>query len=204
MKAAVLFSGGKDSALAAILLSRDYDVELNTFLFGEGRLPAGVSAAAGALGFPHRTRVFEPSLLSRAADTIISMGYPNDAINMVHLAALTALARDYQVVADGTRFNDRIPKIPRAEVQRLWNRYGCSYVRPLLGYPKPEVERLVARFLAVDHGETGTIENGDYEREIRAEVLARGYDPAGLFPARHEQSLVTGRIHLVNNDEQSI
>ena len=30
MKAGVLFSGGKDSSLAAILLSRDYTVELNT------------------------------------------------------------------------------------------------------------------------------------------------------------------------------
>ena len=33
MKAGVLFSGGKDSALAAILLARDYDVELNTCVF---------------------------------------------------------------------------------------------------------------------------------------------------------------------------
>jgi len=33
MEAGVLFSGGKDSALAAILLARDYGVELNTCVF---------------------------------------------------------------------------------------------------------------------------------------------------------------------------
>jgi len=35
MRAAVLFSGGKDSSLAAILLSTWYEVELNTYLFSQ-------------------------------------------------------------------------------------------------------------------------------------------------------------------------
>jgi tRNA methyltransferase len=190
MKAGVLFSGGKDSALASILLSRDYEVELNTFLFRPGQVPAEVTAAADALGFPHRTRIFGPDLLSRAAEMAIACGFPNDAINMVHLNAVTNLSGKYQVVADGTRFNDRVPKLPRSEVQRLWNLYGCSYVRPLLGYPKAEVDRLVARFLVVSSGVTGTIGNGDYEREIRAEVRAKGHEPENIFPGHHEQSLV--------------
>jgi predicted subunit of tRNA(5-methylaminomethyl-2-thiouridylate) methyltransferase len=190
MKAGVLFSGGKDSALAAVLLSRDYGIELNTFVFGEGTVPGEVVAAAEALGFPHRTRVFNPGLLSSAVDLVIACGFPNDAINMVHLQAVTALSGEYHVVADGTRFNDRVPVVPRSEVQRLWNRYGCSYVRPLLGFPKAEVDRLVARHLVVCHGETGTIANGDYERAIRTEMKARGYDLAGFFPGNHEQSLV--------------
>jgi predicted subunit of tRNA(5-methylaminomethyl-2-thiouridylate) methyltransferase len=193
MNAAVLFSGGKDSALAAILLSRDYNVELISFLFHSGQEAKEVTAAAEALGFPYRTRKFEPDILSRAADMVIACGFPNDAINMVHLCAVTALAKEYQVVADGTRFNDRVPKLPRPEVQRLWNRYGCSYVRPLLGYPKAEVDRLVRKFLVVSRGETGSIGNGDYEREIRAEVRAKGYDTGKFFPGHHEQSLVIRR-----------
>ncbi len=190
MNAAVLFSGGKDSALAAVLLSRDYEVELITFHFRPGQESGEVTAAAEALGFPHRTCVFGPGLLSHAADMVIACGFPNDAINMVHLNAVTALAQEYEVVADGTRFNDRVPRLPRSEVQRLWNRYGCSYVRPLLGYPKAEVDRLVARFLVVSQGETGSIGNGDYEREIRAEVMAKGQDTGIFFPGHHEQSLV--------------
>jgi len=58
MKAGVLFSGGKDSSLAAILLSRDYSPELNTYVFGEHRVLQGVEKAAEALGFPWRVRVF--------------------------------------------------------------------------------------------------------------------------------------------------
>jgi hypothetical protein len=190
MKAGLLFSGGKDSALAAVLLSRDYDVELNTFVFVGDEPDHEVPDAAASLGFPHRTRVFGDHVLPEAVNLVVECGYPNDAINMVHLEAVTALASEYQVVADGTRFNDRVPMLPRSEVQRLGNRYGCSYVRPLLGFPKAEVDRLVARHLVVCHGETGTIANGDYERAIRSEMLARGYNLADFFPPHHEQSLV--------------
>jgi hypothetical protein len=83
--------------------------------------------------------------------------------------------------------------LSKAQVQSLGNRTGCSYIRPLLGYVKPEVDRLVDKFLEVKYGETGTIGNGDYETGIREALLARGVDPASLFPAHHEQSLVIGR-----------
>jgi predicted subunit of tRNA(5-methylaminomethyl-2-thiouridylate) methyltransferase len=83
--------------------------------------------------------------------------------------------------------------LTRAEVQSLGNRTGCSYVRPLLGYVKPEVDRLVERFLIVKYGETGTIRNGDYEAEIREACAYRGIDTSSLFPAHHDQSLVIGR-----------
>jgi len=48
MEAGVLFSGGKDSALAAIMLARDYGVELNTCVFDPDREVPGVRAAAAA------------------------------------------------------------------------------------------------------------------------------------------------------------
>jgi len=86
-----------------------------------------------------------------------------------------------------------VPMLSRAEVQSLGNRTGCSYIRPLLGYVKPEVDRLVDRLFEVKYGETGTICNGDYETEIREALSCRGIDPASLFPAHHEQSLVIGR-----------
>jgi predicted subunit of tRNA(5-methylaminomethyl-2-thiouridylate) methyltransferase len=200
MKAGVLFSGGKDSALAAVLLSRDYDVELNTFVFGGDAPDKEVCDAAASLDFPHKTRVFGDHILSRAVDLVVRCGYPNDAINMVHLEAVTALTPEYRVVADGTRFNDRVPMLPRSEVQRLGNRYGCAYVRPLLGFPKTEVDRLVARYLVVRHGETGTIPNGDYERAIRREMQAKGYELADFFPSHHEQSLVITKKMVKENE----
>jgi predicted subunit of tRNA(5-methylaminomethyl-2-thiouridylate) methyltransferase len=193
MKAGVLYSGGKDSSLAAIMLGTYYEVELNVFVFDPSRQVTSVDAAAQALGFPLKKRVFKKGLLDEMADLVKTCGYPNDAINTVHQVAVETLSSDYQVVGDGTRFNDRVPMLSRAEVQSLGNRTGCSYVRPLLGYVKPEVDRLVERFLVVKYGETGTISNGDYEAEIREAVAARGIDPVSLFPAHHDQSLVVGR-----------
>jgi hypothetical protein len=83
--------------------------------------------------------------------------------------------------------------LTQAEVQSLESRRKCSYVRPLLGYTKPEVDRLVRRFLIVRFGETGTIKNGDYEAEIREACRTKGIDPDALFPTRHDQSLVVGK-----------
>lgn len=193
MKAGVLYSGGKDSSLAAIMLGTYYEVELNVFVFDPSRQVPSVDAAARALGFPLIKRVFDTGLLDEMVDLVIACGYPNDAINKVHQTAVESLSSEYPVVGDGTRFNDRVPMLSRAEVQSLGNRTGCSYVRPLLGYVRPEVDRLVGRFLVVQYGETGMIRNGDYEAEIREAVAARGIDPATLFPAHHDQSLVTGR-----------
>jgi len=193
MKAGALYSGGKDSSLAAIMLGTYYQVELNTFVFDPDRLIPSVEAAAKVLGYPIRKRVFEKGLLNEMVDLVIEKGYPNDAINRVHQTAVESLAGEYNVIGDGTRFNDRVPMLSRAAVQSLGNRTGCSYVRPLLGYVRPEVDRLVDRFLIVEYGETGTIPNGDYETEIREAFRARGLDPASVFPAHHDQSLVVGR-----------
>ena len=198
MKAGVLFSGGKDSSLAATMLGTYYEVELIIFVFDPSRQIPWVDAAARALGFPLKKRVFRKGLLNEMIDLVTACGYPNDAINTVHQIAVETLSAEYHVVGDGTRFNDRVPMLSTAEVQSLGNRTGCSYIRPLLGYVKPEVDRLADQFFEVKYGETGTISNGDYETGIREALSARGIDLASLFPAHHEQSLVIGRKNNVN------
>jgi len=200
MEAGLLFSGGKDSALAAVMLARDYGVELNTCVFDPARDVPAVRAAAAALHLPFRRRVLGRDLLEEAADMLLVCGYPNDAITMVHRAAIEALAGAYRVVGDGTRREDRVPRLERSTVQHLEMTTGSSYVQPLLGYGKPEVERLVGRLLVVRYGETGSIGNGDYEQEIREAIRARGIDPAPFFPAGHLQSLVVGMRTTGNGD----
>jgi len=193
MKAGVLYSGGKDSSLAAIMLGTYYEVELNTFVFDPSRRIPSVENAAQALGYPLKVRVFREGMLNEMVDLVQSSGFPNNAINCVHRTAVEILAREYKTVGDGTRFNDRVPMLTRAEVQSLGHRTGCAYVRPLLGYVRPAVDHFVDRLLEVKYGETGTISNGDYEAEIRDAIRKRGIDPAPLFPAHHDQSLVVGR-----------
>jgi hypothetical protein len=193
MKAGVLYSGGKDSSLAAILLGTQYDVELATFVFEPTRTIPSVEAAAQALGFPLKKRTFRQGLLNEVVDMVKKDRYPNNAINLVHRTAVETLCSEYQVVSDGTRFNDRVPMLAHSEVQSLESRMQCSYVRPLLGYTRREVDRLAERFLVVRYGETGSIENGDYEAEIREACRNRGIDPGPLFPLHHEQSLIVGK-----------
>jgi len=193
MKAGVLYSGGKDSSLAAIMLGTYYEVELNVFVFDPSRRVHSVEAAARALGYPLKVRVFPRGMLNETVDMVQSSGFPNDAINFVHRTAVETLAREYKTVGDGTRFNDRVPMLTRAEVQSLGHRTGCAYVRPLLGYVRPAIDHLAGLLLETRYGETGTIENGDYEAEIRDAFRKRGIDPAPLFPAHHDQSLVVGR-----------
>jgi len=88
MKAAVLFSGGKDSSLAAILLSTWYEVELNTFLFSRDTKINAVMEAARSLGFPHHVREFRKELLGEIVDLIVREGFPNNAIQQVHREAI--------------------------------------------------------------------------------------------------------------------
>ncbi|WP_214035368.1 alpha hydrolase [Methanospirillum sp.] len=193
MKAAVLFSGGKDSSLAAILLSTWYEVELNTFLFSQDTQINAVMEAARSLGFPHHVREFRKELLGEIVDLIVREGFPNNAIQQVHREAIRELSGEYKVIADGTRFGDRVPLLTDDEVRNFGDRFGCSYIRPLIGFPKKEVERLVSRHLIISYGETGEIQNGDYETEIRGELVKRGLSPESFFPPVHRQSLVTGR-----------
>lgn len=193
MKAGMLFSGGKDSSLAALMLSRDYETELNTFVFdGDRELPS-VEKAAEALGLPLVKRVFDEGLLEKVMEMMANDGFPNSAINLVHRNAIYSLAREYDVIGDGTRLNDRVPMLDYAEVQSIEAKYQCALVRPLLGYGRREVNRLVDLHFTVDYGETGAIENGDYENEIRTAFNAQGTDPYRIFPSHHEQSIVTGR-----------
>jgi len=192
MKAGVLFSGGKDSALAAVMLARDYEVELNTFVFDENYEIPGVENAAKVLGLPLIKRVFEAGLLDVVVKMMVDCGYPNDAINLVHRNAIYALAKCYDVIGDGTRLNDRVPMLEYGEVQSVEAKYKSSLVRPLLGFGRVEVDRLSKRHFVIEYGETGEITNGDYEHEIRVAFNVQGIDPHTIFPKHHQQSLVVG------------
>ena len=197
MKAGVLYSGGKDSSLSAVLLSRDYEVELLSFVFNEDRALPSIENAARELGFPLRKLVFPPGFLDEMADMVVRDGHPGNAINEIHRRSLLAAAEEYEVIADGTRRDDRVPMRTPAEVQSLEMKFGVSYMRPLLGIGKKEIIRLAERFFEVAYGETGTIENGDYESELREALRKRNIDVTPLFPQHHEQSLILKK-KLVN------
>jgi tRNA methyltransferase len=190
MKVGVLFSGGKDSALTALLLSPFAQVELVTVSFGI--VPNDAATLAQTLGFNHVTIQLEKKLAMASIDTMIKDGYPNTGLNQVHTTALERAARCYRFVADGTRRDDKAPLLTLQEARSFEDRMNVNYIRPLLGYGRHMIDDLAAELLEVVYGECISF---DYEVELRR-LMESSYGPQAvtrIFPKRHLQSKVTGR-----------
>lgn len=201
MKACVLFSSGKDSSLAAILLEPFFDVELVTINFGIVPTYEFARKSASRLGFPHKVIMLRPSMIEEAAVMLVEDGFPGRAINYLHLSALEAVCSttDISIVADGTRRDDRVPVLSTAQVKSLEDRHHVDYIRPLWGYGRSAVDFLVDVHLQVIQGESDSVEKADYEVELRS-FIRKQYNKGDsmverLFP-RHIQSRITDRKHL--------
>ena len=193
MKAAVLYSGGKDSSLMAVILKRlGYEVELLTANFGV--FPSWKSAAnsASCLGFKHRILDAKSTLLEGAVNMILEDGFPNNGINHLHREVLRLAAENYSLVADGTRRDDRVPKLNSAEIQSFEDSNNVQYLN-LAGWGHKTINQLSEQFFSVVKEPTSMENNSDYEIEIRYLITrGEGEDTAcKLFPP-HIQSRVIG------------
>ena len=191
MKTAVLYSGGKDSSLMAVILDRlGYDVELITINFGvfDSTIPARESARN--LGFKHRVLELEGSILDDAVSMIIRDQFPNNGINHVHHKVIECLADEYDVIADGTRREDRIPKLKQNEIQSLEDRKGVQYVN-LTGIGYKTINDTSERLFKLQKAESNIHNSSDYEMEIRVLLKEKGQDIDEIFP-QHIQSRVIG------------
>ncbi len=193
---ALLFSAGKDSSLAALLLDSFYDVRLVTAHFGLTDGWRDAKRAADALGYPFEAVELDRDVAVDAVDRMHEDGYPRNGIQRVHESALeTVAATDVDAVADGTRRDDRVPTMSRAQAQSLEDRRGVDYLAPLSGFGRRAVDRLVAATLDVESGPSEDVPKGDYEGELR-HLLTERYGSgavADVFPP-HEQTYVRGRI----------
>jgi predicted subunit of tRNA(5-methylaminomethyl-2-thiouridylate) methyltransferase len=191
---ALLYSGGKDSTLAALLLGSFYDVTLVTGRFGVTDDWEHARDAAERLGYEFEAVDLDREVAEAAAERMWEDGYPRNGIQRVHEHALERVAGlDVDAVADGTRRDDRVPTVSRAQAQSLEDRYGVDYLSPLVGFGRHAVDRLVDSNLDVESGPSERIPKGDYEGELRA-VLAERYGDAAVptvFP-EHEQTYVRG------------
>ncbi|NHX35125.1 MULTISPECIES: DUF7411 family protein [Halolamina] len=194
MELALLYSGGKDSSLAALTLDRFYDVTLVTAHFGVTEEFENARSAADALGFPFDTVELDREVAEEAVDRMLEDGYPRNGIQRVHEHALEVVAeRDVVAVADGTRRDDRVPTVSRATAQSLEDRHGIDYLSPLAGFGRGAVDRLVERELDVETGPSEEIARADYEGELRELIRERGGEEAvaTVFP-EHDQTIVRG------------
>ena len=197
MRAALLYSAGKDSTLAALLLEGFYDVRLVTAGFGVVD-PDPAREAADALDFPHETVALDPDVAHDAVERMYDDGYPRNGIQRVHEHAVervaSARADEFDAVADGTRRDDRVPTVDRPLAQSVEDRFDVDYLAPLAGLGRGAIDDMVADRLVVETGPSETIPKADYEVELRA-LLAEEYGEGvvdAVFPD-HTQSRVRGR-----------
>jgi len=201
---ATLYSAGKDSTLAAVLLDPFYDVTCCSCTFGLGigsTVAETAREASDAVGFPAATVELDESVAHEAVDRMVDDGYPREGIQLVHEHALETVSsraeisgRAFDAVADGTRRDDRAPAIDRPFAQSLEDRHGIEYLRPLAGYGRSAIDELADRLLAVQTGPSEAIPTGDYETELRA-LMTTEYGEetvSEVFP-EHVQSRVVGR-----------
>ena len=129
MKAGVLYSGGKDSSFVAVMLKRlGLDVELCTANFGvyDSYIPA--SKSAKALGFKHNVLKMDADILDETCEMIMDDGFPNDGIKFIHAQTVERIADDYDIIADGTRRDDRTPKLNVNQIRSLEDRKNVQYI----------------------------------------------------------------------------
>ena len=200
MKATVLFSGGKDSGLTALLLEPFFDeIELVTFSFGQDEAWRVAVQAAAELGHPHRTVVFEESVLDKALEILISTGYPNDALNYVHPIAVETLAKECEFVADGTRRDDRAPKMNYSAIRSLEDRLQMHYLRPLAGLGGKTIRAMALRYLDFEEELSEKYPASDFEVGLRYALVKR-YGQAEvdrIFPSKHTHTRVIRRKKIV-------
>lgn len=194
MECGLLYSGGKDSSLAAVILDVFYDVQCVTGSFGITDDWEHAQQAASTLGFEFRTLDLDRQIADEAVEQILQDGYPRNGIQRVHEHAIEQLAQlDIDAVADGTRRDDRVPTISRAQAQSLEDRHDVEYIAPLSGFGRHAVDQLVEASFNIEIGPSETIPKADYEGELRR-IIADRRDPeaiAEVFPD-HTQTYVHG------------
>ena len=195
MRCGVLYSGGKDSTLAALVLEPFYEPTLVTATFGIADVVAPGRRAAAGVDLSFETIELDPAVAARAAERMVEDGYPRNGIQQVHEHAVETIADgDFSAVADGTRRDDRVPTVDRSLAQSVEDRFGVDYLAPLAGFGRAAIDDLADRRLRVETGPSETIAKADYETELRA-LVRDEYGPetvADVFP-EHTQSRVVGR-----------
>lgn len=189
--ACVLYSGGKDSSLMAVVLKKlGFDVELVTANFGvyDSFVPA--SKSAESLGFNHKILEMDREILEKACDIIMNDGFPNDGIKFIHEAVVETAADNYDLVGDGTRRDDRTPKLNINQIRSLEDRKNVQYTN-LDSFGIKTIKDITSNLFEVSNEQSNKDNNSDYEVEIRTLIDERGGNSSEIFPT-HYQTRVTG------------
>ena len=191
MKAAVLYSGGKDSSFVAVMLKRlGLEVELVTANFGvyDSYIPAAKSAKS--LGFNHSVLKMDKEILKKTCEKIMEDGFPNDGIKYIHEMTVEELARHHDIIADGTRRDDRTPKLNVNQIRSLEDRSDVQYIN-LDSFGHKSIKLITNNLFEISKEKSNRDNSSDFEVEIRTMIDELGGNSLDIFP-EHYQTRVIG------------
>jgi predicted subunit of tRNA(5-methylaminomethyl-2-thiouridylate) methyltransferase len=191
MKAGVLYSGGKDSSLMAVILTRlGYDVDLITINFGVYKSYIPAAKSANSLNLNHIVFNMDKCVLEEAVKIIMDDGFPNEGIKYLHEEVIESVAKKYDIIADGTRRDDRTPKLNKDQIRSLEDRHNVQYVN-LDSFGYKMINSLVSKLFELSYEKSNKDTSSDYEVEIRLLIDQKGGNSSEIFP-EHYQTNVCG------------
>lgn len=193
-KITVLFSGGKDSSLAAFILSKFFEVELVTVNFKILENWKNAEKAAKILKFPFKVINLNQTIIEEAARIVIKDGYPANGINYIHKEILKEVAKNSKIIADGIRRNDRVPTLTLPEIISFEDKFKVHYIQPLIGYSRKTLNILLEKYFIFKEYKSIDFEGSEYEFELR-EFIKKNYGQekiGEIFPKNHTHSIITG------------
>ena len=171
MKAGVLYSGGKDSSFMAVMLKRlGLDVELCTANFGvyDSYIPAGKSAES--LGFTHKVLDLDFEILDKTCSMIMDDGFPNDGIKFIHESVVEHIADEYDIIADGTRRDDRTPKLNVNQIRSLEDRKNVQYIN-LDSFGHKSVKLITSNLFEISHEKSNKDNKSSIPNAVNALII---------------------------------
>ena len=186
MDTAVLYSGGKDSSFVAVMLERlGLNPELYTANFGvyDSYIPAFKSAEA--LGFKHHVLKMDSEILKTTCEMILKDGFPNNGIKYIHEKTVEELAENHDIIADGTRRDDRTPKLNINQIKSLEDRFDVQYIN-LDSFGHKSVKLISENLFEISKERSNRDSSSDFEVEIRTMIDEMGANSLDIFPEHYQ------------------
>ena len=117
-------------------------------------------------------------------------GFPNDGIKFIHAQTVEMLADEFDIIADGTRRDDRTPKLNINQIKSLEDRKNVQYIN-LDSFGHKSVKLITSSLFEISHERSNKDNSSDFEVEIRTLIDEKGGNSLDIFP-EHYQTRVIG------------